>query len=133
MSEIRFGTDGWRARIADEFTFANVRLVTQAIVRYVDGIGREPASGRGLVVGYDNRFQSECFAAAVAEVLAGNGIPVWLTGAATPTPVAAYAVKDPGNRGGGDDHRRPQPSGVQRDQVYPGVCRACGPRDYRRN
>ena len=96
MSAIRFGTDGWRAIIADEFTFANIRLVTQAIVRYVAGTG---LAGRGLLIGYDNRFQSEHFAAAVAEVLAGNGISVWLTGAATPTPVTAYAVKDLGTAG----------------------------------
>ncbi len=92
MSSIRFGTDGWRALIADEFTFANVRLVAQAIAHYV--AAASPGYGSGLVIGYDNRFQSEHFAAAVAEVFAGNGIPVWLTEAATPTPVTAYAVRD---------------------------------------
>jgi phosphomannomutase len=96
MSAIRFGTDGWRAIIADDFTFANVRLVAQAIAQYVEGTG---LAGRGLVIGYDNRFQSEHFAAAVAEVLAGNGIASWLTGAAAPTPAVAYTVKELGTAG----------------------------------
>jgi alpha-D-glucose phosphate-specific phosphoglucomutase len=120
MSAIRFGTDGWRARIADEFTFANVRLVTQAIVRYVAGTG---LAGRGLVIGYDNRFQSEHFAAAVAEVLAGNGIPAWLTGAATPTPVTAYAVKDLGTAGAvmiTASHNPPEYNGIKFVPEYAG-------------
>jgi phosphomannomutase len=120
MSAIRFGTDGWRAIIADEFTFANVRLVTQAIVRYVAGTG---LAGRGLVIGYDNRFQSEHFAAAVAEVLAGNGIPAWLTGAATPTPVTAYAVKDLGTAGAvmiTASHNPPEYNGIKFVPEYAG-------------
>lgn len=90
MDEIRFGTDGWRAVIAEDFTFANVRLVARAIARYVKEAGLEE---RGVVIGYDNRFLSERFAAAAAEVLAGSGVPCWLTVEATPTPVVAYAVK----------------------------------------
>ncbi len=120
MSTIRFGTDGWRAIIADEFTFANVRLVTQAIVRYVAGTG---LADRGLVIGYDNRFQSEHFAAAVAEVLAGNGIPAWLTGAATPTPVTAYAVKDLGTAGAvmiTAGHNPPEYNGIKFVPEYAG-------------
>ncbi|MGD0621929.1 MAG: phosphoglucomutase/phosphomannomutase family protein [Thermacetogeniaceae bacterium] len=117
MSSIRFGTDGWRARIADEFTFANVRLVAQAIARYVAG------TGRGLVIGYDNRFQSERFAAAVAEVLAGNGIPAWLTGVATPTPVTAYAVRDLGTAGAvmiTASHNSPEYNGIKFIPEYAG-------------
>jgi phosphomannomutase len=97
MKAIRFGTEGWRAVIADEFTLANVRLVAQAIARYVTGAAVPPKTGGesgGLVIGFDNRFQSESFAAAVAEVVAGNGIPAWLTAGATPTPVTAHAVRE---------------------------------------
>jgi phosphomannomutase len=120
MSAIRFGTDGWRAIVAEEFTYANVRLVTQAIVRYVAGTG---LGGRGLVIGYDNRFQSEHFAAAAAEVLAGNGISVWLTAAATPTPVAAYAVKDLGAAGAvmiTAGHNQPEYNGIKFIPEYAG-------------
>jgi alpha-D-glucose phosphate-specific phosphoglucomutase len=90
MKRIKFGTDGWRAVIAEDFTFANVRRVARAIALYVRGTG---LAEKGVVIGYDNRFLSERFAAAVAEVMAGSGIPCWLTVAATPTPVTAYAVK----------------------------------------
>lgn len=89
VKKIKFGTDGWRAVIADEFTFPRVRLVAQAIANYIEQSG---LSTRGVVIGYDNRFLSEHFAAAVAEVMAGNNITSWLTTAATPTPVTAYAV-----------------------------------------
>ncbi|WP_418791047.1 phosphoglucomutase/phosphomannomutase family protein [Phosphitispora sp. TUW77] len=90
MSKIKFGTDGWREIIAKEFTFENVKYVSQAIADYVAGHGM---SGRGVVIGYDNRFLSEHFARAVAEVLCGNGVKVWMTGRATPTPVIAFAVR----------------------------------------
>jgi alpha-D-glucose phosphate-specific phosphoglucomutase len=90
MGKITFGTDGWRAVIAEEFTFANVRLVSQAVADYLKEQGK---GENGLVIGYDNRFLSERFAEAVAEVIAGNGIPVWLTVGATPTPVTAFAIK----------------------------------------
>jgi len=88
-STIRFGTDGWRAIIAEEFTFANVRACAQATALYVKEAG---LAGRGMVVGYDTRFASEEFAAAVAEVLAGNGIPVYLCDRPAPTPVVGYAI-----------------------------------------
>ena len=86
---IRFGTDGWRGRIADDYTFDNVRRCAQGFAAYL--IDRGLAS-KGAVVGYDKRFQSEDFAAACAEVLAGNGIRSWLTDGATPTPVISYSV-----------------------------------------
>jgi len=89
VSPIRFGTDGWRAIIADEFTFANVRACAQATASYFRQTG---AAARGVVVGYDTRFASEDFAAAVAEVLAGNGIPVYLCDRPAPTPVIGYAI-----------------------------------------
>ena len=66
---IRFGTDGWRAIIGDQFTFDNVRACAQATATYVR---QEGLAGRGMVVGYDTRFNSEEFAIAAAEVLAGD-------------------------------------------------------------
>jgi phosphomannomutase len=88
-STIRFGTDGWRAIIAEDFTFANVRTCAQATARYVKEAG---LAERGMVVGYDTRFASEDFAAAVAEVLAANGVPVYLCDRPAPTPVIGYAI-----------------------------------------
>ena len=86
---IKFGTDGWRARIADNYTFANVRRCAQGFASYLVGQGN---TQHGVVVGYDKRFGSEHFADAVAEVLAGNGMHVFLTEHATPTPVISYAT-----------------------------------------
>lgn len=86
---IRFGTDGWRAVIADQFTFANVRLVAQGIANYLQeaGLGR-----REVLVGYDTRFMAERFAEEVARVLAGNSLAVGLTTTDVPTPALAHAV-----------------------------------------
>ena len=95
-STIRFGTDGWRAIIAEEFTFANVRACAQATALYAKEAG---LAGRGMVVGYDTRFESEDFAAAAAEVLAGNGIPVYLCDRPAPTPVVGYAILKRGAAG----------------------------------
>ena len=89
MDKIKFGTDGWRAVIAEDFTFANVRRVAAAIAQYVR---EESEPARGLIVGYDMRFLSAGFAQAVAEVIAAAGIPVWLAKAGTPTPAVSYAV-----------------------------------------
>jgi len=88
-TEIRFGTDGWRGVIAEDFTFDNVRICAQGVADYLHGSG---AGSRGLIVGYDTRFASENFAAAVAEVVAANGIKVYLCPAAAPTPVISYAI-----------------------------------------
>lgn len=86
---IQFGTDGWRGRIAEDFTFANVRRCAQGFASYLTqhGYSRDP-----VVVGYDKRFLSEHFAISVAEVLAGNGFSVLVTEEATPTPVIAYSI-----------------------------------------
>jgi len=89
MDKIKFGTDGWRAVIGEEFTFANVRRVAAAIAAYVRAEG-EPA--QGLVVGYDTRFLSDEFARCTAEVVAGAGIRVILADQPTPTPAISYAV-----------------------------------------
>ncbi|MCS7062167.1 MAG: phosphoglucomutase/phosphomannomutase family protein [Anaerolineae bacterium] len=100
MSDIRFGTDGWRGRIADDYTFTNVRRCAQGYARYILERAAETAHSnpagkeKTVVIGHDKRFQSEDFAAAAAEVLAAHGIKVWLTNGATPTPVIAYAVLD---------------------------------------
>src|SRR3972149_5716827 len=69
---IRFGTDAWRAVIGEQFTFDNVRACAQATALYIQETG---LAGRGVVIGYDTRFASEEFAAAVAEVMAGGGAP----------------------------------------------------------
>ena len=89
--KIKFGTDGWRGVIAEEYTFDNVRRCAQGFANYLLEQDRQ---GQWVVVGFDKRFQSENFAAAVAEVLAGNGLKVYLTNGATPTPTIAYAVVD---------------------------------------
>ncbi len=86
---IRFGTDGWRGIIADDFTFANVRICAQAVAAYLKKSG---LAERGLVIGYDTRFASEDFARATAEVICGNGIKVYLCDKTTPTPVVSYGV-----------------------------------------
>ena len=89
--KIKFGTDGWRAYIAEEYTFDNCRRCAQGFATYLMNHGKQ---GENVVVGYDKRFHSENFAAACAEVLAGNGFHVFLTQDATPTPVISYAVVD---------------------------------------
>jgi alpha-D-glucose phosphate-specific phosphoglucomutase len=86
---IKFGTDGWRAIIAEDFTFENVRYCAEGVAAYLKHKGLD---GRGIVIGYDTRFASEDFAAATAEVLAGNGIKVYLCPRTTPTPVISYGV-----------------------------------------
>ena len=86
---IKFGTDGWRAVIADDFTFPNVRACAQGVADYVKQRGLEK---RGVVVGYDTRFLSDKFAEAVAGVLASNGIPCYLCTRPTPTPVVSYGI-----------------------------------------
>ena len=94
---IKFGTDGWRAVIAEDYTFENVRICAQAVADYVKTTGD---SDRGVVVGYDTRFASENFAAAVAEVLAGNGIKALLCSQPSPTPVISHAVRASNSAGG---------------------------------
>ncbi len=87
--EIKFGTDGWRGLIAEDYTFANVRRCSQGFADYLNQLGNK---GEWVVVGFDRRFHSENFAAAAAEVMAGNGLRVYLTDGATPTPTIAFSV-----------------------------------------
>ncbi len=89
MSDIKFGTDGWRGKIAEDYTFANVRRCAQGFAEYLK---KHEGAGKRVVVGHDRRFASEDFAAAAAEVLAGNGFHVLLTDGPTPTPVISYSV-----------------------------------------
>ena len=86
---ISCGTDGWRGVIADDYTFDNVRRCAQGFASYIRSLGKGDA---WLVVGHDKRFASEHFAAAAASVLAANGLRVWLTDGATPTPIISYSV-----------------------------------------
>jgi alpha-D-glucose phosphate-specific phosphoglucomutase len=88
-TEIRFGTDGWRARIAEDFTFENVARCSQGLA---DRLKAEGIAAKGLVVGYDTRFLSREFAERVAMVMAGNGIKAYLSEKAAPTPVVSFNV-----------------------------------------
>ncbi|HEX5840501.1 MAG TPA: phosphoglucomutase/phosphomannomutase family protein [Anaerolineales bacterium] len=91
--KIKFGTDGWRGVIAEDYTFDNVRRCAQGFASYLREQGKQ---GQWVVVGHDKRFHSENFAAATAEVLAANGFNVYLTDSATPTPTIAFAVVNKG-------------------------------------
>lgn len=86
---IKFGTDGWRAIIAEDFTFANVRALAASIARYLRETG---LAARGLVVGFDTRFASDRFAEALAEVVTAAGVPVHLAERFAPTPAVSYAI-----------------------------------------
>lgn len=86
---IKFGTGGWRAVIAEEFTFSNVRRVAQAVALYLDELGQ---SDKPVVIGHDLRFLSGRFSRAFAEILAHNGIKVWFIEEVVPTPMLMYAV-----------------------------------------
>jgi phosphomannomutase len=99
MAAIKFGTDGWRAVIAEDFTFANLDRVAQAAASY--WLANPVVGSRPLVVvGYDRRFLSDKFALRVSEVLAGNGLEVVLTNVPTPTPAVSLAVKQLKSVGG---------------------------------
>ncbi|HWP82974.1 MAG TPA: phosphoglucomutase/phosphomannomutase family protein [Bacteroidota bacterium] len=90
---IKFGTDGWRGKIAEDYTFDNVRRCTQGFADYLKSKYQLDQLKRGVVIGGDRRFNSEYFAAAAAEVLAANGIPVHFCGGGVPTPVISFSVK----------------------------------------
>src|SRR5215467_10638961 len=97
IPSIKFGTDGWRGVIAEDFTFANARIVAHAIARYVV---RGEDARRGVIIGYDHRFASDRFAAAAAEVISASGTPVWLTDKPCPTPAISYLVRHQKAAGG---------------------------------
>jgi len=96
-TSIVFGTDGWRARVADEFTFDNVRRCADGVAHYVTDEG---TSAKGVVVAYDRRFASEHFAVAAAEVLLGHDIPVSLAVHAVPTQMSSFEVVQRGAAAG---------------------------------
>jgi phosphomannomutase len=89
LTDIRFGTDGWRALIADEFTFENVARCAEGLCAHLKEMG---VADRGLVVGYDTRFLSPEFAQTVADVCSAQGIKVYLADKSAPTPVLSYNV-----------------------------------------
>jgi alpha-D-glucose phosphate-specific phosphoglucomutase len=118
--QIKFGTDGWRGVIADDFTFANVRTAAEAIAAYIHA-KEDPA--KGLCIGYDTRFGSKAFARACAEVVASTGIPVALANDFTPTPALSFGVRGRGAAGGimiTSSHNPAQWNGVKYKAWYGG-------------
>lgn len=97
IPEIKFGTDGWRGIISRDFTFENLRWVTQAVIDYLK---LKNLDSSGLVVGYDRRFLSEEYAREVSAVAAANGVKVFLSNNFAPTPAVSWAVKERGAGGG---------------------------------
>ena len=119
-SPVKFGTDGWRGVIADDFTFANVRAAAEAIAAYVHK-HEDPA--KGICIGYDTRFGSRAFARACAEVAAATGIPVSLADRITPTPALSLGVRNRGAAGGimiTSSHNPAQWNGVKYKASYGG-------------
>lgn len=113
MTSIKFGTSGWRGILAEDFTFGNARLVCQAIADYLQGEG---SAASGVVIGHDTRFLSEAFAAAAAEVMAGNGIPCYCPSRDCPTPVVSFAIRERKLAGGINitaSHNPPEYNGVK--------------------
>ncbi|HBT20883.1 MAG TPA: phosphoglucomutase [Peptococcaceae bacterium] len=113
MINIKFGTDGWRSIIAEDFTFENVRAVAQAVADHIIAKG---SKDRGVVIGYDNRFLSEHFAWAVAEVMTGNSISVYIPQRSVPTPITALAIKEMGTAGAimiTASHNPPEYNGIK--------------------
>ena len=121
---IKFGTDGWRGLIADDFTFDNVRIAASAIANYLHA-STDPNEDpkKGVCIGYDTRFASDRFARAVAEVIAASGIPVKLASRITPTPALSYGVRQLGAAGGvmiTSSHNPFQWNGVKYKAYYGG-------------
>ncbi len=119
-AQIKFGTDGWRGVIADDFTFANVRTAAQAIAAYIHA--REDPS-KGICIGYDTRFGSKAFARACAEEVAATGIAVLLADRITPTPALSYGLRERKAAGGimiTSSHNPAQWNGVKYKAWYGG-------------
>lgn len=119
--KIAFGTDGWRGRIADDYTFDSVRRCAQGFARYLlDKHGEESS----VVIGHDMRFGSEAFATTAAEVMAGNGISTMLIEGPSPTPVISHAVVDHGASGAINitaSHNPPKDNGFKVRNRYGGA------------
>ncbi|HMF53249.1 MAG TPA: phosphoglucomutase/phosphomannomutase family protein [Edaphobacter sp.] len=117
---VKFGTDGWRGIIADDFTYANVRVAAGAIANYV--LEHEDAKA-GVCIGWDTRFGSHSFAVVVAEVLAKAGIPVQIAKEITPTPALSFAVRERKAAGGvmiTSSHNPAEWNGVKYKATYGG-------------
>lgn len=97
MNSIKFGTDGWRGIIADDFTFTNARIVAHSIARY---IVRCEDARKGILIGYDHRFGADRIAASAAEVISSTGTPVWVTDKPCPTPAISLLVRQRQSAGG---------------------------------
>ncbi|KIH77823.1 Phosphomannomutase [Geoalkalibacter ferrihydriticus] len=142
MSGPTFGTDGWRGIIARDFTFERVVQVTRAIIAYLE---EENLAERGLVVGFDRRFQSRAFALEVAETAAQRGLKVWLADQFLPSPAVSWAVREK-HAGAGiiitASHNPPQYNGLKLKEYFGGSARPavtariekllCGPLGNRR-
>jgi phosphomannomutase len=113
MAKITFGTSGWRAILAEDFTFANVRIAVAAICRHLLQTGEAP---KGVLVAGDHRFLSEDFMKTTVQVLAGHGIPSLLCPVGTPTPVVSYELvrrKAAGSINFTASHNPPQYQGLK--------------------
>ena len=111
---IRFGTSGWRAIIADEFTFANVERVTEAVSSYLTTNKAE--RGRALIIGHDSRFMGEKFSSVAAEIAARKGFRVLLCQGPTPTPTISHAIRSESAAGGLNftaSHNPPEYQGIK--------------------
>jgi alpha-D-glucose phosphate-specific phosphoglucomutase len=118
--KIKFGTSGWRGVIADDFTVARVRAVTQAIA---DHLAAQGLKDKGVIVGYDTRFLSERFAAEAVTVLAANGIHAWLSNRDVPTPVISFEIirrKAAGGINFTASHNPPQYNGLKFSPAWGG-------------
>jgi alpha-D-glucose phosphate-specific phosphoglucomutase len=118
---VKFGTDGWRGIIADDFTYENVRVAARAIAHYV--IEQEDAAA-GVCIGYDTRFGSRSFAGVVAKVLSAAGIPVFMANKFTPTPELSFAVRERKAAGGvmiTSSHNPAEWNGVKYKASYGGA------------
>jgi Phosphomannomutase len=105
MTSIQFGTDGWRGKIAEDFTFDNVRRCAQGFANYLAAHGK---GGTDIVIGHDRRFASRDFAIAAAEVMAANGHRVWLTEGSNPDPRHLLFRCGAEGRRSDQHHRQPQ-------------------------
>jgi alpha-D-glucose phosphate-specific phosphoglucomutase len=126
---VKFGTDGWRAIISEEFTFANLRLVAQAMA---DFVREENGTDPSVVIGFDTRFLSDRYAAEVARVMAANDIRALLARADTPTPAISYAVVNRKATAGvmiTASHNPPRYNGVKLKAAYGG---SASPEQHRR-
>ena len=118
MDTIRFGTDGWRGIIGEDFTSENARMVAHAIARYVV---RGEDARKGILVGYDHRYESDSVAAVVAEVISATGTPVWLADKPCPTPAISLLVRQRNAAGGivvTASHNPPSWNGIKYKASY---------------